>query len=112
MSDFIRTSRASIYLPIERRQELQERLTKAGLRAAAEDLGARDGFAESRKAGVLRVVEAWQDEVAPPGFGPDLEELWQALHQDVSGASTVIPSTPMVTSGKVVAHSGNAVTVT
>jgi len=85
MSDFIRTSRASIYLPIERRRELQERLTEAGLRDAADDLGARDGFAEYRKVDVLRVVEAWQDEVAPPDFGPDLEELLQALHQDVSG---------------------------
>ena len=85
MSDFIRTSRASIYLPIESRRELHERLTKAGLRDAAEDLGAQDGFAESRKVDVLRVVEAWKREVAAPDFGPDLEELSQALHRDVSG---------------------------
>jgi hypothetical protein len=85
MSDFIRTSRASIYLPAERLQELCERLMDAGLRDAAEDLGAHDGFAESRKVDVLRVVEAWRKEVAPPDFGPDLEELWHALQQDVSG---------------------------
>jgi hypothetical protein len=85
MSDFIRTSRASIHLPAERLQELRERLIEAGLTDAAEDLGTRDGFAESQKVDVLRVVEAWQKEVAPPDFGPDLEELWQALLQDVSG---------------------------
>ena len=61
------------------------RRTEAGLRDAADDLGARDGFAEYPKVDVLRAVEAWQDEVAPPDFGPDLEELLQALHQDVSG---------------------------
>ena len=70
MSDFIRTSRASIQLPIERREELRERLNEAGLSDAAEDLGARDAFAESRKADVLRVVEAWRQEVAPPDFVP------------------------------------------
>jgi hypothetical protein len=85
MSDFIRTSRASIHLPAERFRELRERLTQAGLTDAAEDLGSHDGFEETRKVDVLRVVEAWQNEVAPPDFGPDLEELCQALQQDVSG---------------------------
>jgi len=85
MSDFIRTSHASIQVPRERRRELAERLVSAGLADAADELNARNGFATDQKRAVLGVVDAWRDEVRPEEFGHDLEELWEALREDVSG---------------------------
>jgi hypothetical protein len=85
MSDFIRTSHASIQVPFERRRELADRLVWAGLAEAAAELNERDGFTTDQKAAVLEVVNAWRDEVRPEDFGPDLEELWHALREDVSG---------------------------
>ena len=85
MSDFfIRTSRASVQVPNERRRELADRLVRSGLAGAAAELDERNSFTPDQKPAVLEVVDAWRDEVRPEDFGPDLEELREALRKDVS----------------------------
>ena len=87
-ADEIRTSRATVRVPWEKRSELMERLEKADMKEAAEDLRNRGGFAEARKPGVLGVLDAWLVQVEHEAFGPELLDLRDELRRDVENTQT------------------------
>jgi len=71
-------------VPLAQRGELEERLEQAGLPSVLPNLHQRDDEARARRGGVLRVLDAWRGEVGELEFGPDLEELRQALHEEAA----------------------------
>jgi hypothetical protein len=88
VSDYIRTARASIRVPQEKRRELMERLEAAGMHDAAEDMRNRSGFAEARKPGVLDVLEVWLIQVEREAFGSELLRLREELQRDTAPPPT------------------------
>jgi hypothetical protein len=78
--DKIRTSRAFVLVPYEKRQELVHRLEVAGAHGAAEDLRNHRVFSEWWKPQVLEVLRSWaMDE----DIGDEMRELQSQLYNDV-----------------------------
>jgi hypothetical protein len=80
-ADDIRTSRGSVSVPFERRQELVRRLEAFGEggREAAEDLRAHRVFAESRTPFVIEVLHSWATQ---EDIGDELRDLQTLLWDD------------------------------
>lgn len=84
--DKIRTSKAFVSVPYEKRQELLRRLDDAGAHGAAGDLRNHRVFSEWWKPQVLEVLRHWaMDE----DIGDEMRELQTQLHDD---ARTDLPA--------------------
>lgn len=77
--DKVRTSKAFVSVPYEKRQELLHRLEVAGAHGAAEDLRNHRVFSEWWKPQVLEVLRYWaMDE----DIGDEMRELQTQLYDD------------------------------